>query len=769
MMGLVKKLSKWVLWRSGVASLFLALLSGCGTVETPSLTEAYVERLASAGPFQPHQGNIVVDNDAAFQAKLDLVRRAEASIDAMYYIYADDLSSSIFSHALIDAAKRGVKVRLLVDYLANYSRLDHFSMMERKAREAGGSLEVRFFNRPTRNIIKNAAYLTSGCVDNALDSPNQACAREKAESIDTFFAGERFAGTEAQALNISNRNTGLSGVFLSGLYAKEPEVMAYAVTAGLGFDPKNTLPGGPEINEDDKRQLAEFGKLYWRAKTSSGFAKLAARIRLALAFALYGDTISPIFNQFTAVIPVDAPWAQDAARDWEYFTQFIHHKLLLADDRWVQLGGRNIEDSYHMQPNELIDKYVFMDTDLRADLGEGSRIALTFDRVWNFRTMVASLEEVRLHAPNDIVTNLQAWLAAQSDCEGQGEPDIVAKCTGFVFAERAFSQIEREDAAYARMLDNMATYKSRYRPRIANLPELAIEPGAELIYLENLVFKAMPETGELTRQFKTTNGREAEDGKNIHALWLSVMKATCRQSRLDGEKRRVVLHNAYFFLSSNFVTALAKMIDGTWNCANVDVMVLTNSMDTTDLSVVNLFARHGAKAFSEYYLDNRAADRGAQIRYLGYVRRPNGPWLSLHSKVMVIGDSLFVGSANLDVRSFVLDTNNGFWVRNAPGLVDGYLRFVDQLAANSDRVENKTAYFAETSRKQMLEEDIATFSKIVEKYLTGRRTDQSEIEKLERRAVQVMDETYALTKQLLKRGTGAEEAAETFNRRFKAI
>lgn len=748
----------------------LGILSACAAVDTPPLTPDRLASIQSAGAYTNVEGEVLVDNDEAFEAKLRIIRQAETSLDAMYFIYADDYSSSVFSKALIDAAARGVHVRLLVDYFTNYSRLDHFSMMERKAREAGGKLEVRFFNRPTGHIIRNAAYLTSGCGGLGADAPDQACAQAKTAAINDFFAGETIDGKPAATLNISNRNTGFSGIFLSGLYAKEPDLMAYAVTSGQGIDPQAVTGQGPDLSEEDKRKLADLGKLYWHARTGSGFAALSSRIKLALAFALYGDTIDPVFNQFTAVIPAETANSDLAARDWEYFTQFLHHKLLLADDRLVQLGGRNIEDSYHMEPNELIDKYVFMDTDLWADLGPNAGLGKTFDDIWNFRVMVATLAEVRMHAPNDMAANMDAWRAAQETCEGQGDHEMVATCTGVVFSEQAVGRGAREDAAYARMMDNAATFERRYDTALADQGGgLGLDQGANVTYLENLVFRDDRRTGNLLRQFETTNGREALEEKNIHALWLSAMRSVCQQSAIDGQSRRMVFHNAYFFPSSNLIAALAKMIDGTWNCANVDVVVLTNSLETTDLAMVNLFARHGTKAFSEYVRDNRSQTRGATVRYLEYVRDPDGAWLSLHSKVAVIGDMIFVGSANMDVRSYVLDTNNGFLVRNAPQLVQGYLDHIDRLTADPDRIRYRTGYFAATPRETILAEDMESLRQMLARYRAERWIDAEQVAELERRAVDALNETYSLTRSLLQRGPGAKEAAETYNRKFKPI
>jgi phosphatidylserine/phosphatidylglycerophosphate/cardiolipin synthase-like enzyme len=42
---------------------------------------------------------------------------------------------------------------------------------------------------------------------------------------------------------------------------------------------------------------------------------------------------------------------------------------------------------------------------------------------------------------------------------------------------------------------------------------------------------------------------------------------------------------------------------------------------------------------------------------------------SLHSKVWIIGDDLIVGSANADVRSYMMDANNAVMIRHAPDML----------------------------------------------------------------------------------------------------
>ena len=53
----------------------------------------------------------------SLQARIELVRRAQVSVDVQYYVIHDDVTGRHLLRALRDAAQRGVRVRLLVDDL----------------------------------------------------------------------------------------------------------------------------------------------------------------------------------------------------------------------------------------------------------------------------------------------------------------------------------------------------------------------------------------------------------------------------------------------------------------------------------------------------------------------------------------------------------------------------------------------------------------------------------------------------------------------------
>ena len=78
------------------------------TSATGQLLDETLLRHASGSALEFSSAKIITGNDAAFRSKLALINGAKTSIDAMYYIYGDDYSSSVLSEALLAAAQRGV-------------------------------------------------------------------------------------------------------------------------------------------------------------------------------------------------------------------------------------------------------------------------------------------------------------------------------------------------------------------------------------------------------------------------------------------------------------------------------------------------------------------------------------------------------------------------------------------------------------------------------------------------------------------------------------
>lgn len=79
---------------------------------------------------------------ASLQIRLDMIKRAKKSIEVEYFIYNQDQAGRILTHALVEAAKRGVKVRILVDKSVAVFAMDKHIAKELKQY----GVDLRFYN-----------------------------------------------------------------------------------------------------------------------------------------------------------------------------------------------------------------------------------------------------------------------------------------------------------------------------------------------------------------------------------------------------------------------------------------------------------------------------------------------------------------------------------------------------------------------------------------------------------------------------------------------
>ncbi len=99
-------------------------------------------------PFQvrseaPHKLQVLNSGLAAMESRLELVEQAKESIDLEMFIYNTDKAGRMFTHALVEKAKQGVKVRLLFDHFMIGSTISPFHAHELEAQ----GIDVRFYNK----------------------------------------------------------------------------------------------------------------------------------------------------------------------------------------------------------------------------------------------------------------------------------------------------------------------------------------------------------------------------------------------------------------------------------------------------------------------------------------------------------------------------------------------------------------------------------------------------------------------------------------------
>jgi len=129
-------------------------LSACGpsvrqyektvTEALPEPTQSFLSRRSNSlgNPQDGRSGvRMLADGEEALAARLLLAARAERTIDAQYYLLHDDPTGHLFASSLVQAADRGVRVRLLLDDMdtAGYDAMT-------AALDLHPNIEIRLFN-----------------------------------------------------------------------------------------------------------------------------------------------------------------------------------------------------------------------------------------------------------------------------------------------------------------------------------------------------------------------------------------------------------------------------------------------------------------------------------------------------------------------------------------------------------------------------------------------------------------------------------------------
>jgi putative cardiolipin synthase len=109
-------------------------------------------------------GYIALSNGLdAFDARMALIQKAEKSLDLQYYIWEADHSGKLMMNSVIEAVKRGVKVRMLLDNLNESKFQKLFSVMENQS----DLIQIRIIN-PHLKYFNHRMHNKSFIVDNQL-------------------------------------------------------------------------------------------------------------------------------------------------------------------------------------------------------------------------------------------------------------------------------------------------------------------------------------------------------------------------------------------------------------------------------------------------------------------------------------------------------------------------------------------------------------------------------------------------------------------------
>lgn len=135
-------------------ALLLSVLAACAQLPPrPELPVDFAIAPGAEGPLDralspleaQHPGQsgfrLVIEGPEAFVSRVQSARSAQRSLDVQTYIWHADLTGTYFAQALIQAADRGVKVRLLVDDMDARAKNAGFAALA-----AHPNIDVRLFN-----------------------------------------------------------------------------------------------------------------------------------------------------------------------------------------------------------------------------------------------------------------------------------------------------------------------------------------------------------------------------------------------------------------------------------------------------------------------------------------------------------------------------------------------------------------------------------------------------------------------------------------------
>ena len=142
-------------------SLFLTACASAPQVAEKSASQ-FNDRTPTASPLvslatsQPDSGiRLLADPSEALESRLHLAALSTTTLDIQYYLWQGDTSGLALTHEVLQAAERGVRVRILLDDIYHSGRDSAYQTLD-----AHPNVEVRLFNpMGNRGAAKQANYV----------------------------------------------------------------------------------------------------------------------------------------------------------------------------------------------------------------------------------------------------------------------------------------------------------------------------------------------------------------------------------------------------------------------------------------------------------------------------------------------------------------------------------------------------------------------------------------------------------------------------------
>lgn len=326
------------------------------------------------GPLHTLHTTLLRDGAQAYDAMLDAIAGAKDHIHLASYIYDPDATGRRFRDALIDKAKAGVKVRLLLDSVGS-SRLRQSFFKDYIA--AGGELawfhpiRLRPLRRSTLNLRSHRKILVVDGHTGFTGGVNISDTQDRRQRSDAHCDLHlRFSGSAVPALQLC---------FLEDwAYARGKPATTGACwpTPAAGGAPALVLPSGPDSPWEAFHRLSvellhDARERIWLV-TPYFVPSEAARMALSNA-ALRGVDVRVMLPRRADSLLVSAAarsyydeFLAAGVRIFEYLPNLLHAKATLVDNHHVLIGSGNFDTRSFRLNFEL--SVLVADVDLAAEL-----------------------------------------------------------------------------------------------------------------------------------------------------------------------------------------------------------------------------------------------------------------------------------------------------------------------------------------------------------------------------------------------------------------
>ena len=311
-------------------------------------------RIAAADVSADNRVHLLKDGPATFDAMLAAIGEATARVDFEGYIFRDDEVGVRFKEALIEAAMRGVEVRVLVDWVGRMGTpMRFFREM------ATFGVTVKLFSPPgfhrwggvlprdhRKLVVADGAVAVTGEIGIGKEWKHGVLRRKRAPWRDTAV---RIAGPAAVDMHESfermwarahlGRPKGLRLIRRPSASHLDPQVDPPSLVGIIEGE-----PGRMRVSRALQMQALGAERSIWIA--SAYFAP-----SLGMVEALAGAARDGVDVRILVPSRYDHPWLRTiiapfysrlfkhGVRIWEWRGEMMHAKTNVVDGRWVRVGS----------------------------------------------------------------------------------------------------------------------------------------------------------------------------------------------------------------------------------------------------------------------------------------------------------------------------------------------------------------------------------------------------------------------------------------------